>query len=122
MPLRISFDDTLNALANMKQEDFTRLAEQYPSTLDRMERFDLATYVERLRRVRDAMTTEERNDLTAVDSRRLAQIAVESGWDLEELLRLIEGFQLLSRTWDSMNSLAVWRVLGFSRFRPPDLA
>jgi signal recognition particle GTPase len=107
MPLRISFDDTLNALANMKQEDFTRLAEQYPSILDWVERFDLATHVERLHRVRDAMTPGERNDPTVIDSDRLAQIAAESGWDPEELQRLIDGFQTLSRTWDSMNSLAV---------------
>jgi len=122
MPLRVSFDDILNGLANMKQEDLTWIAEQRPTARDWTETYDLRALVERLRRVRDAMTSEERNDPTIVHSRRLGQIAAESGWDPEDLQSLIDGFEMLSRSWDSMNSLAVWRTLGFSRFRPPDLA
>jgi len=120
MPLQISIYDMLNHLDQIKQEDFTSVAAKIPSAGDWAETFDLAKYIERLRRARDAMTPEERNDPTVIDSRRRAQLAAESGWDPEELERLIDSFQRLSLFSDSFTSLTTWRVLGLSRFRPPD--
>ena len=122
MPLRISIDAMLNHLEHSKQEDFTRLAARIPNTGNWAESFDLAKYIERLRTLRDAMTPGERLEPTTIDSRRRAQIAVESGWDVEALESLIYSLQRLSRLSDSYSSLTTWRVLGFSRFRPPDRA
>jgi len=122
MPRRISIDDMLNFLENTNQEELIRRAAKIADTGDWAASFDLAKYIDQLRRLRDAMTPEEQNDPTVIDPRRRAQIASESGWNPEELARFIDSSHRLSRFSDSFSSLTMWRVLGLSQFRPPDRA
>jgi signal recognition particle GTPase len=122
MSLRITFDVILNHLANMEPEDFTRLADQTPNAAGWTENFDLATHIEQLRRVRDAMTPEERDDPTIINSRRRTQIVAESGFPAERLDNLIQMFQSVKWFPETMLPTGVWQFLGLSRFRPPDRA
>jgi signal recognition particle GTPase len=122
VPYPITFDAILNHLTNLKQEDFDRLAEQIRSASGSAENFDLTAHIEQLRRLGAAMTPEERNDLTIIDSRRQAQIVAESGFPADRLDHMLQMFRTAQHFAESMVPIGVWRFLGLSRFRPPDRA
>ncbi len=74
---------------------------------------------ERIERMIDAMTEEERRNPDSIDLSRRQRIAIESGTEPEEVERFLEHFKQLRTVMRSMAEMSLWRrirpLCGFER-------
>ena len=83
--------------------------------------------LDRVGRMIDAMTDEERNDPAIIDDERRQRIAATAGVQPDDVSAFLKQFDMIRALMDEMNSMSFWQrlklVLGLGRFPrspPPD--
>jgi|SRR5579884_3291970 len=84
---------------------------------------DPDTAVERIERMIDAMTEEERREPDIIDSNRLHRIALESGTEPHEIQQFLAQFAQVRSLMRQMAQMSIWQrikmVTGFGSPLPP---
>ena len=116
------FRTQLDQLEKMGMEDVVRrmpgMAEVIP------EGEDPKAALERVRRMIDAMTAEERHDPDRIDAEAGCRIAATSGTQPEEVARLLVQFERIRDLMRRMAKMSLWQrlklVMGFGKLPGPD--
>jgi signal recognition particle subunit SRP54 len=121
-----TLDDFRKHLDQIQQAGLKNMLARLPGTAETVrEGEDPDVALERVRRMLDAMTTEERADPARIDAAARQRIGAAAGTEPAEVERFLSRFAEIRDRLRRMANMSFWErlqlVLGspFKRFRPP---
>jgi signal recognition particle subunit SRP54 len=120
---RFTLDDFRMHFQNIQKMGMKHMIGRMPGMSETIrEGEDPDVALERVRRIIDSMTQEERNDPDIVDAGRRSRIAEAADVRPEDVSEFLKQFDKVQALMDQMMSMSVWQriklVLGFRSFPP----